>query len=460
MTILWLVVLPLAMALVALLIRELPLLVTPLSAATLLVVAILAATQRQAESFIILNRSIGLLPQEALGLSFCSVLLTTVILHSYHVSQDPWSSPLVLAAMAFFTLATMVRNAAIAGLFFEIGAIAAIMLIPSNRPGSAMAGMRTLVLLALSGPLLLMASWAIESRAVHPDNVLLARLGGVTLAIGFGIGLAIVPFHVWLPPVFRYGSPLSIVMLSVVMGIILFLRLSTMLQVSMWPGGQEFFSTLLLAGGGITAVIGGIMALPQRSINRVIAYAALADLGLVLVGLGVGKGLSLSAVALHLAYRGIGIVAASMGLGALRQCLDGDDVISLQGALRRAPLAIMSIALGGFSLVGLPLTAGFTSRLLLYRALAGEYRGWAIAIIALSLGPAWALMRCIIAAIASAPTSGSRHEPLLPGLLALSLGMLLLILGLVPHLWSLLPPEWLTHLFSGILTWGGIGRAF
>jgi multicomponent Na+:H+ antiporter subunit D len=267
--------------------------------------------------------------------------------------------------------------------------------------------------------------------------------------------LAIVPFHVWLPPVFRYGSPLAVVMLSVVMSIVLFLRLGTMLQVSIWPGGQEFFSALLVAGGGITALLGSALALPQRSLSRVIAYAALADLGLVLVGLGVGKGLSLSAVTLHLAYRGIGIVTASMGLGLLRQCLDGDDVIALQGALRRAPLAIVSIALGGFSLVGLPLTAGFTSRILLYRALAGESSGWAIAIIASSLCPAWALMRCIIAALASAPTSGSRREPLLPGLLALSLGLLLLVLGLMPHLLALLPSEWLTPLFSGILTWGG-----
>ena len=129
-----------------------------------------------------------------------------------------------------------------------------------------------------------------------------------------------------------------------------------------------------------------------------------------------------------------------MAMGIVR----GDDLEHLRGALRRAPLAVVAVAAGGLSLAGLPLTAGFTTRFVLYRALAADRPGWALAVMACSIGPTWALMRCLIAALVSTPTPGDRREPLLPGLLALLLSLVLVGLGVCPGLLTLLPKEWLT----------------
>lgn len=192
-----------------------------------------------------------------------------------------------------------------------------------------------------------------------------------------------------------------------------------------------------------TAIVAGLLAIPQRAISRALAYAALADLGIVLVGVGIGGQASTRAAILHLAYRGIGIAAASMAVGSLRHCLDSSDLEHLRGALRRAPLAAIGMIVGGLSVAGLPLTAGFTTRIALYRALAAEHPGWALAIMACSVGPIWAFTRCLVASLLSTPVSGGRREPLLSGLLAVLLSLVLLALGVCPKLLTLLPTGWL-----------------
>ena len=453
--IVWLVALPLIMALVVLLLRGFPVIATPLSAATFLVMAILFVTLDQAKPLIILGRSLSLSPQQSTALALCSLLLALMMLYTYRVPQGPLAHPLTLGAVSLFVAATMVENMTLAGLFLEVGMIVAIMLIPSHRAGTAMTGMRTLILLVLSSSLLLLAAWTIQSRAVNPDDVLLTWVGGIALIIGFGIALAIVPLHVWLPQVFQHGSPLAAVMFGVVLGTTVLLRLDNMLRASMWPGGQELFSTLLLSGGIATCLVASIAALPQRSVGRILAYAAIADMGIVLIGWGTNTRESLEISMLHLAHRGISIVVVSMALGILKLCLDEDDLEHLRGSLRCAPLATIGMAIGGFSLVGLPPTAGFVSRFALYRTLVTEQSGWTLAIIACSVGPAWAFMRCTMAALMSAPAPGSRREPLWSGLLTLLLSLVLLTLGVYPQILTRLPTEWFGPLLSGALTLGG-----
>jgi len=456
MTLVILVALPLVAALLVLLLRGLPIITTPLTVVALIALAILClAAPQQAEPLILFGRSLDLSPLEATGLAYCAAMLALVIVCTYRLSSDSWGHSLALVGMGFFAAAVMVRNTILSGLLFEIGAISAVMLLASKRPGAAMTSMRLLILLTLSGLLLLLAAWALESRAVTPDDPLFANVGTVALALGFGIALALVPFHVWLPPVFHYGDPLAAVTLGVVLNVVVLLRLNTMFQTSMWPGGREFFGALLVGSGALTVLLGSVMAIPQRTVTRALAYAALADMGMVAIGLGLGTRLSFDVTLLHIAYRGLAILVVSVSLGILRQCLDADGVGHLAGGIRRAPLAVMSMMIGGYSLAGMPLSAGFASRILLYKAFASQYAPWTVALALFSFGPAWAFARCGVAALVSTPIPGGRREPLLPGLLIFVLALALLALGIYPNLLSLLPQEWLKFLSTSLLAWRG-----
>lgn len=450
MTLLWLVLLPMGVAIVVLLLRALPVVANPLTAATLFVLGVLCLTQTQGRALLVWGRPVSLTAREAMTLAFCAGSLAVMVFTTVRLAPGPLDYPLTLAAMSFFVAATMVRNVAIAGLLLEMGAITAVMLIPSRRPGAAMTGMRTLVLLVFAIAMLIVVAWSAEGQIAESQPAFFARASGIALLLGFGIGLTVVPFHIWLPPVFRHASPLAAVMLSVVLSVVVLLRLENAVTASMGVEEQRFVATLLTAGGVLTVVGGGIMAMLQRSVSGALAYAAIADWGFVLVGHGIGSETSVGIAKLHEGYRGVGIVAVSIALALLRHCLEGDDLEHLRGAMRRAPLAVMAMVLGGLSLSGLPLTAGFSSRLALYNALAGQNISWAIAVIVCSIGPVWAFARCIIAALASAPTAGGRHEPLVPALIALLLGLALLALGISPSLWRLLPSDWLSALLPGV----------
>jgi formate hydrogenlyase subunit 3/multisubunit Na+/H+ antiporter MnhD subunit len=434
MTIPWLLLLPLGVAPLAFVLRRLRFVSAPLVMAALVSMASLCWMQEQPQSLLILGRSLTLSRQDATLLGFCYVLLACVMLYYYPMLESPYAYPLALASMGVFTAAIITRNTAIAGLLLQIGIVLVVMLIPSKRSASALSGMRALLLLALAGPLMLLAYWIMENHLAIPSDILSSRIVGITFIAGFGLALGVIPFHVWLPPIFRHSSVFSGVMVSAILSIVLLARLRGMLQLAMWPGDPGFLPSTLLYGGLLTAIVGGALTLVQRPLSRVLAYAAVADLGLVLIGLGMGTITSIRMALLHALFRSLAIITMSMALGIFRHTLGGEDAEHLAGSLRRAPLAVLGMTVGGLSLAGWPLTAGFASRYPLYSLLAAYNTQWFAAVALCGIGPAWAVVRCIVTALTSSPVSGSSREPLVPALLTLVAALVLLLAGVFPQL--------------------------
>ena len=438
MTILWLIALPLLTALLVFLLRDLRLLPTVLSIGALLAMAVFLIAVGEAEPVIVLGRSTSLSAEESVALAFSCAILAIAALHTYWIGRGELAYPLTLAGVGLFVAATMIRNVIIAAVLLQIGTVLAVMLIPSRRAGSAMAGMRVLVLSTLSGFSLLVAAWAVDSQAMHPDNGLLSGVSTLSLVAGFAFGLGLVPFYLWHPAVFFHGSTLAVTMMNVVLGVVLLLHLDSMLGMASWSGMRDLVAMLLIGGGMVTGVAGCLMAAPQRSVGRALAYAGLADLGLVAVGLGIGTEQSIRAATLHLAHRGTAVLLSSMALAMLRQSLGTDALEDIWGAWRRVPWAVIGIAIGGLSLVGLPLTAGFSTRFLLYRAVAARNTGWVILLIASTMGPVWFFVRFLTAALTSAPTTAGRRARLGSKLLVMGLTFCLLFLGVWPGFWSVI----------------------
>ena len=118
---------------------------------------------------------------------------------------------------------------------------------------------------------------------------------------------------------------------------------------------------------------------------------------------------------------------------------------------RTQGIIVVAALLGGLSLAGLPLTAGFASRLPLYRALARDSLGWAVLLIVCTLGPTWAFIRCLTTSLVSVPNLARNKEAVLPGVLAVLLGAGLLLLGIWPNAMHVLPQDWWNSVLSGIL---------
>ncbi len=448
--ILTLIALPLVVAVLLLPLRRYRYICALLSAGALAVLVAALTAPAETNAWLLFGRSLNLPAFESMVLAACFALLALTLLYSNWVPQGEQVYATTLGITAIFVASTALRNIALATLLLEAGIIASAMLVPSERPGAALGGMRALVLLALAGPLLLVGAWAIESYASQPERVQLLQTAVITLTLGYGIALGVVPFHVWLPAIYQHGRVLAVVMLHIVVPAMLLLHLGNLAQIAAWPGEQTYMLGLMSATGVVTAIAGSIMALTQRTVGRAIGYAALADFGIVLLALGLGTPDSARAAFLHMGYRGVAVMTAAMGVGVLQRVLGGDGVDDLRGAFRRAPLAMLGVMLGGLSLAGMPLTAGFTTRMTVYGLLAAERPQLGLLLVASSFGPAWAVARYALAAWVSTPSVESR-ERLAPGALIALLSLALLAVGIWPDLVQSLAGPWLRTILGSVV---------
>ncbi len=445
--ILILLALPLGMALVVWLLRRAPILAAPLSAATCLAMAVLAIASSRVAPLVILGRTLSLSQPAAGHLALLAALTALVLLYAYRLPQGELGWPLALATLGFLCGALLVQSATIAAILLLAAGILAVMLASSGRERSAMVASRALTLVVIGGLLMLVAAWSVESSAAEVEEQSLSATAGVVLILGLALFAGLVPFFVWAPPIYEQTGPLATLLLCASLSTVAFLRFSALYQ-SAAPLVQVLLGDLLLAVGIATTLVGSVGALTQRSVSRILAYAALADLGVISVGIALRNPDTTAAAMLHLAYRGVAIVTVAMAAGVLRLCFGGDHLEQLRGAVRRAPLAIIGLVVGGFSLAGLPPMAGFASRFGLYRALTQLLPLWTAVLALSAIGPAWAVVRCVIAAIAPAPLPGSRREPIIPGVLIALLCLFLLVAGLVPQALAWLPGQWFEMLMA------------
>jgi formate hydrogenlyase subunit 3/multisubunit Na+/H+ antiporter MnhD subunit len=440
--ILWFVALPLAIALLLMLLHRLSLTVALLSTITFLAMAIRLLTLREVPDIFVFGRLVTLGHGPRLALAFCFGLLALVMAHAYRVSYGGLSYALTLGAAGLFAASLMVQNSTLRVMILLMGAIPGLILIPTRERRDAILGVRALTLLALSGVLLLVGTWTMEAYAPEMEETLALQLSMGTMIIGFAMLMGVGPFGLWLTPLFRRGAYLAGIMLHVVLGGVLLFFLGHTLQHEGFAEARQLVHVLLLAGGITTCLTGGLGAAVQRSVSGALSYAALADLGMVLIALGLGSQESVTRGVTHFFYRTMGITTVAMVAGFLRHHFGGDNHEHLAGIWQRAPLLLVALTVGGFSLAGLPPTAGFVTRLSLYQALAAEHAAWIPAILVGSLGPGWAFGRCVVAALRPPLVPQGGPAPRYPGLLALPLSLSLLALGIYPQLLTLLPRGW------------------
>ena len=103
--------------------------------------------------------------------------------------------------------------------------------------------------------------------------------------IGFGVKVAMVPMHTWLPDAHSQApSGISAMLSGVVIeaGLVALLRALAALA-----GVTASWGELLMAFGALNMLVGNLMALRQTQVKRLLAYSSLSHVGYMLVGLGI-----------------------------------------------------------------------------------------------------------------------------------------------------------------------------
>jgi NADH-quinone oxidoreductase subunit N len=213
------------------------------------------------------------------------------------------------------------------------------------------------------------------SGSLNIAQSLHAPAGGGTVLVGLGMILAgvafklsLAPFHLWAPDVYR-GAPASVAALLTSMvkaavggGL---LRIVLSMGPELWPAAIP----VLWGLSALTMLAANLAALAQDSLKRMLGFSSAAHMGYLLMGVLCVNQAGPGPIMFYAAALAVMDLAAFGGLALLDDGSEPVDTLaSLRGLGRSRPWAAGLLAAGLAALAGLPPTAGFTGKLLLFRA--------------------------------------------------------------------------------------------
>lgn len=224
----------------------------------------------------------------------------------------------------------------------------------------------------------------IALKIADPNFPGLLLVGGAMMIIGFGFKIAMAPFHVWTPDVyegaptpvtgFMAAGPKAAAFASFLRVFVLGLPLVAGAQASGYL--HESWITALSVMAMITILVGNVSAIMQNNVKRMLAYSSIAHAGYALVGF-IGAGLAktvqardeaIAAVAFYLLTYAVTNLGAFAIVTLLSQKNDRRaEFEDYNGIGFKSPVLAFSLSLFMLSLFGLPLTAGFMGKILVFR---------------------------------------------------------------------------------------------
>jgi len=313
------------------------------------------------------------------------ILGTLVVIYSdsYMAGEDNQEK---YYALLIIMIGAMVGLASTADLFnlwiwFETMAVSSYLLVAFYRqqPASLEAGVKYLVQSATGSVLVLLgiALVFLQTGTLDLKTIVLTESSPMLLAagalfvIGFGVKVALVPLHTWLPDAHAQAPSGISAMLS---GVVIEAGLIALLRVILALTGVTLsWGVLLLGFGAVNMLVGNLLALRQKQVKRLLAYSSLSHIGYMLLGFGMaiysGQAGGAQGGFFHLFTHGLMKGLAFLAAGALLYGLhlaNGHHApltsTDLRGASTRYPLVSLTFSLALLGLGGLPPLAGFMSK--------------------------------------------------------------------------------------------------
>lgn len=226
---------------------------------------------------------------------------------------------------------------------------------------------------------------------LDPQMMPLAILAVGMFIAGFGFKMGLVPFHMWLPDTYE-GAPPTITALLAAgtkkAGFAAALRVIIMGTIALnldWTFALGVIAVM-------TMTVGNIAAIMQKNISRMLAYSSIGHAGYILIGLAVAPFtvLGIQGSLFHILNHAVMKGAAFIAIAGIVVALGVTNIDKLKGLGRKMPIISIGLVISLLALAGVPPTAGFWSKLMLFGA-------------ALDTGvPAWASWLAIAGVLNSA----------------------------------------------------------
>lgn len=183
------------------------------------------------------------------------------------------------------------------------------------------------------------------------------------LIIGFGIKLPMVPVHTWLPDAHvEAPTPISVVLA----GLLLKVGAYGLLRIAygIFPDIAVEFSGLVAIFGVLSILYGGMNALAQRDLKRMVAYSSVSHMGFVLVGLASLTAVGFSGALFHMISHGLISPALFLIAGVIYDRTGDRAMENFSGLAEKMPVYTFFMAVCFFAGLGLPGLSGFVGELM------------------------------------------------------------------------------------------------
>ena len=298
--------------------------------------------------------------------------------------------PFYPAFLAGMTLVTVADDAFTFLFAWELMSLTswALVMAHHREEGNAEAGFVYLIMATFSGLALLLAfgllagsggEYAFDSIRAHHPSVSVAAAVLIVALIGAGSKAGLVPLHVWLPLAHPAAPSHVSALMSGVMtkiAVYAFIRIVfDLLGPSQWWAGA-----VVLAVGGITAVLGVLYALMEHDLKRLLAYHTVENIGIIFIGLGLAlafganglpaaAALGLTAALFHVFNHSVFKSLLFFGAGAVLNATGERDMDHLGGLIHRMPKTAFAFLVGCAAISALPPLNGFVSEWLTFQAI-------------------------------------------------------------------------------------------
>src|SRR5215813_8531827 len=326
--------------------------------------------------------------------------------------------PAVLAGMSIVVLADDAFTFLVSWEFMSLSSWALVM--AHHRVGDNIRAGYVYLIMASFGTLALLLTFGLlagadggyafaDVRGAHPSAALAASILILAL-IGAGSKAGLVPLHVWLPLAHPAApSHVSALMSGVMTKVAVYGFVRIVFDLIGTPAW--WWSMVVLALGGITAVMGVLYALMQHDLKRLLAYHTVENIGIIFIGLGLAlafkahgmawaAALALTAGLLHVFNHSVFKSLLFFGSGAVLTATGERDMEHLGGLIHRMPQTAFVFLVGCAAISALPPLNGFVSEWLTFQAilLSPQLPSWGLKLLVPAVGALLALSAALAAA--------------------------------------------------------------
>jgi NADH-quinone oxidoreductase subunit N len=216
--------------------------------------------------------------------------------------------------------------------------------------------------------------------AADSTAVLLLLVGSGLMLVGLGFKVAVVPFHMWTPDVYE-GAPTPVTAFMSVAaklgGFGALLRIMVIglpMFVLRDSDSAAAWQTVTWLIAAATLILGNFVAISQTNIKRMLAYSSIAHAGYVLMAVaaaathGVAERATQAALVYLITYGFTNLGAFAIAMAVERDDGTGTSLDDFIGLARTRPVLALAMAIFMLSLTGVPGTAGFIGKALVFGA--------------------------------------------------------------------------------------------